>query len=196
MLTCLADYRQLCEKGQALHCDIGLDSLGYCDKAGQIIGILCEFDSAPSVRGRASPTYGAIDLLVPNPPRHLYRHDLESLFYVLASIATGFHEGKHIRSAPLWKWHILDMETLLEEKTAFLSQSVLTTTAHFAALDLWILDLGAMIGHGVIARKDHAILVKKSMGRVVQVFDEETLGGHVTFDTFAACIGLMYRTLT
>ncbi|KAJ7092381.1 hypothetical protein B0H15DRAFT_883023 [Mycena belliarum] len=184
------DYRQLYEKGQALHCDIGLDSLGYCDKAGQIVGILGEFDSAPSVRGRASPTYGAIDLLVPNPPQHLYRHDLESLFYVIASIVAGFHDGQRIHNAPLWKWHQLDMGTLLTEKQAFFFKPVVTTTAHFAALRLWILTLVAMFQRGNTAQVDHAFLVEESMGRVVPVFDEETLGGHVTFDAFAACIGL------
>ncbi|KAJ7092421.1 hypothetical protein B0H15DRAFT_947977 [Mycena belliarum] len=193
-------YRWLYEEVKIMHRDISLGNLMYRQmEGGKVIGVLNDFDFAlhltaiplsTSKQRTGTKPYMARDLLVPSPPRHLYRHDLESLFYVLASIATGFHEGKHIMSAPLWKWHIFDMETLLEKKEFFLSQSVVTTTAHFAALRLWILTLGAMFQRGNTARKDHAILVEESMGGVVPVFDEETLGGQVTFDAFAACIGL------
>ncbi|KAJ7066822.1 hypothetical protein B0H15DRAFT_972043 [Mycena belliarum] len=193
-------YRWLYEKVKIMHRDISLGNLMYRQmEGGKVIGVLNDFDFAlhltaiplsTSKQRTGTKPYMARDLLVPSPPRHLYRHDLESLFYVLASIATGFHEGKPIMSAPLWKWHIFDMGTLLTEKQAFLSQSVVTTTAHFAALRLWILTLRAMFQRGNTARQDHAILVEESMGRVVPVFDEETLGGQVTFDAFAACIGL------
>lgn len=45
----------------------------------------------------------AIDLLVPDPPTHLYRHDLESLFYVIVWIVTSFHDGKWVAKPPLWQ---------------------------------------------------------------------------------------------
>lgn len=50
----------------------------------------------------------AMDLLQPNPTKHLYRHDLESLFYVIVMLTTGYDEGKKVKNPPLASWFELD----------------------------------------------------------------------------------------
>ncbi|KAJ7086189.1 hypothetical protein C8R44DRAFT_539879, partial [Mycena epipterygia] len=85
-------YRWLYEKARVIHRDISLGNLMYRTKNGQIFGVLNDFDlsllidaddlSTSNQRTGTKP-FMAIDLLVPQPLAHRYRHDLESLFYVI-----------------------------------------------------------------------------------------------------------------
>jgi hypothetical protein len=45
-----------------------------------------------------------IDLLQPDPPVHMYCHDLESMFYVLVWITPPFSNGEEIAEPPLQEW--------------------------------------------------------------------------------------------
>ncbi|KAJ7645774.1 hypothetical protein B0H17DRAFT_884229, partial [Mycena rosella] len=81
-------YRWLYEKANVMHRDISLGNLMYRTKNGKIFGVLNDFDLSllmnaadPSTSKQRTGTkpFMAIDLLVPQPPVHLYRHDLESL---------------------------------------------------------------------------------------------------------------------
>ncbi|KAJ7919021.1 hypothetical protein B0H13DRAFT_268522 [Mycena leptocephala] len=62
-------------------------------------------------------TFIALDLLVPNPPVHLYRHDLESFLYVLVFLTC------QIESSLLAGWKHLGMKDLYTKKIIFLTNT-------------------------------------------------------------------------
>ena len=71
---------------------------------GKIYGVLNDFDlsvlrdkepRSTSKQRTGTEPYMAVDLLVTGPPPpHLYRLDVESLFYVIAYVVCQYHEGK------------------------------------------------------------------------------------------------------
>ncbi|KAJ7243571.1 hypothetical protein B0H12DRAFT_998246, partial [Mycena haematopus] len=85
-------YRWLFEEAKTIHRDISVSNLMFHEIDGKVYGVLNDFDFAlrlkenpPSTSKHRTGTkpYMAIDLLVPHPPYHRYRHDLESFLYVL-----------------------------------------------------------------------------------------------------------------
>ncbi|KAJ7493590.1 hypothetical protein FB451DRAFT_1360391 [Mycena latifolia] len=143
-------YRRLYERAQVLQSDISLDDLKYCHRDGQIIGSM------------------AIDLLVPHPPAHLYRHDVESLFWIVKS----YHYGKSVDKPSLRAWKHLGVVALEEKKRAFLLSSLPPHTENFT----------------LVAKKWIRPCIGERVSRDPEAeppFDDATLGGHVTFDKFA-----------
>jgi len=73
-------------------------------EGGKVYSVLNNMDlvvsvdvTNPSLKQRTGiKPFMAIDLLRPDPPAHMYRHDLESMFYVLAWITSRFHDSKEI----------------------------------------------------------------------------------------------------
>ena len=61
----------------------------------------------------------AIDLICPDPTVHMYRHDLESMFYVLVWITSRFHDGQEIADPPLQEWADNGDLTSAETKRSF-----------------------------------------------------------------------------
>ncbi|KAJ7710356.1 hypothetical protein B0H17DRAFT_1123514 [Mycena rosella] len=113
----------------------------------------------------------AIDLLVPNPLTHRYRHDLESLFYVILWIITSYHDGKRVDKPPLREWKYLGMQRLQERKLAFLAQLLPLATANFTLIHQnWVVPF---------------LVAIPAYAASAPPFDYETLGGHVSFDKFA-----------
>jgi Fungal protein kinase len=102
----------------------------YKDK---VYGVLYDFDLSAfrhelgpaSKRRTGTKPFMAIDLLGDQMCQHLYRHDLESLFYVLVWITSRYHEGQLIRNPPLQEWEDKGGEELRKEKLGFLSQPLL-----------------------------------------------------------------------
>ncbi|KAF8177018.1 hypothetical protein BJ912DRAFT_908859 [Pholiota molesta] len=97
---------------------------------GGICGVLSDYDlslffnkpkAGPSSKQRTGTRpYMAIDLLQPTPTKHLYRHDLESLFYVILVLVTRYKKGKEIiNKPPVQKWFQQSPIELREAKLAF-----------------------------------------------------------------------------
>ena len=140
----------------------------------------------------------AIDLLRSEPTKHLYRHDLESLFYVIVVLTTRYHEGNEVpgnpkgkdwdESPPLQAWFSLGMEDLKEKKVAFLSFAIPTPTSGFLDIKDWTEDMSQMLQDGFIARKKHEAnadrMNRRQMAQNIPAFEEETLGGNIDFDKF------------
>lgn len=87
------------------------------EETTRVFGVLNDWDLATPVNAIGSSTnhrtgtgpFMALDLLGKEPPVHLYRHDLESLFYVLIWAAVHYDIGgtvpyTHIVEPVLQKW--------------------------------------------------------------------------------------------
>jgi serine/threonine protein kinase len=187
-----AGYRWLYEEVKTIHRDISVSNLMLHRIEGKLYGVLNDFDLALRLsEGEPLSTskhwrtgtkpYMAIDLLVSDPPYHLYRHDLESFLYVLVFL-TCRTEGS---SLSLWK-HAA-MEDLRDKKNTAILDGFPPTHDHFEQFLLQIIGITGMFREGFFKRSVHRDQVKVAVqqGGSVPSFKEETLGDSVTFDKFA-----------
>ena len=195
-----AGYRWLFEHANILHHDISLDNLMLRKEGGKVYGVLNDMDLAVSVdvtdpsskQRTGTKPFMAIDLLRPDPPAHMYRHDLESMFYVLTWITLWrFHDGEEIADPPLQEWADEGGVTLVGEKYRFIMSEPPQPTSKFNALGRWVVSLQTMFRDGFSARKKYrselAIAIRsKAMHPLI--FEDEMLGGFVTFDMFQAIL--------
>ncbi|KAK0479954.1 hypothetical protein EDD18DRAFT_1206454 [Armillaria luteobubalina] len=90
-------HKWLYEHPKILHRDISIANIMYrMDDKGNVLGVLIDFDlsslipieEATSLRRTGTPPYMAFDLLKERKDYgpHLYRHDLEALYYVMLMI--------------------------------------------------------------------------------------------------------------
>src|ERR1700761_4702534 len=127
-------YQWLHETPKIMPRDISRHNLMYRKINGKVYGVLNDFDlsvlwdkepRSTSKQRTGTEPYMALDLLVTGPPPpHLYRFDLESLFYVIAYVVCQYHEGKKIDSPPFELWDHLPTITLRAVKQAFLSNAM------------------------------------------------------------------------
>ncbi|KAK7055338.1 other 1 protein kinase [Favolaschia claudopus] len=188
-------YRWLYETAHIMHRDISVANLRFHEVDGKMYGVLNDFDHALDFGKKSESTskqrtgtklYMAIDLLVPDPPQHLYRHDLESFLYVLVFLTCQITEN-----SPLNFWTTDTMENLRTKKKMAIYEGPFPLCKNgFTGFDLWILNMRKMFRKGFNARNDHADEVKLAQIKNTKppAFDHETLGGEVTFDTFAAAM--------
>ncbi|KJA14325.1 hypothetical protein HYPSUDRAFT_49272 [Hypholoma sublateritium FD-334 SS-4] len=140
----------------------------------------------------------ALDLLGPRRPStpavHLYRHDLESFFYILIWAATHYKysTGALISVPKLNTWNgeeafdhksafILSMDTEYLKETHCLPE-------FYDIWDSWITPLFEMFGEG----RRGAI---SAASRKKTDYDLTTYNGRITFETFMAAIGETPRGL-
>jgi hypothetical protein len=130
----------------------------------------------------------AIDLLSGESTVHMYRHDLESLYYVLVWITSRFHDGVEIANPPLKDWTEGKHQHLIYSKSAFLSEPSLMPTERFASIGRHISRMRRMFSEGLMARtmavEDSRYKSAPQGGPEILHFADDTLGGLVTFDTF------------
>ena len=117
-------HRWLFEHASILHRDISLDNLMLHRRGDKVYGVLNDMDLAVSV-GVTNPSskqrtgtklFMAIDLLQPDPPVHMYHHDLKLMFYVLIWITSHFNNGKELIEPLLQEWVDLGSMALIKEK--------------------------------------------------------------------------------
>ncbi|KAF9067845.1 hypothetical protein BDP27DRAFT_1295858 [Rhodocollybia butyracea] len=178
-------YRWLCEHAKLLHRDISVANIMFRRGSnGQVHGVLNDFDhairigpeSTPSSRQRTGTApYMAIDILDASPPPiHLYRHDLESLYYVLVCTVCPSEDPS------IKKWFNSGGSVMADLKRAFFTKPHLTPQPGFQVFSKWMDALHTAFGDGLVARYNH------SKGRLTDPpYDNETLGGNVTFDAFS-----------
>lgn len=180
-------HHDLYEKAGILHRDISINNL-MVDASDPSIGVLIDLDLAATIKdddGNPCPVkpmltgtkpFLAIDLLQDTPVlRPYYRHDLESFLYVLAWTLAHYDEGKKVNDGAFEIWHTRTWSDTRLGKLGFLAEASDMESARETALQhTWVLDLGHLFSRGYQARR-------KSLGTD---FDDETLGGHVTFAAF------------
>jgi hypothetical protein len=157
-------------------------------------GVLNEFDlavdadvkSASSKQRTGTRPFMAIDLLWDHPSVHMYRHDLESMFYVLVWITSRFHNGEEIADPPLQEWADQGGTALVDKKLSFMLSPPPPPTAEFDPLGRWVASIRQMTRGGFSARTDYdtELNICRRSQNASPHFDDETLGSCVTFDKF------------
>jgi len=127
-------------------------------------------------------------------PVHLYRHDLESFFYILIWAATHYDfESQTKKDTPAVMRDWLSPDTAAEMKrkltTGFHFKSAITplVLAPFEELwETWVVPLRVLFGQAFHDR---------TYGESKKGFDNTTINGQVTFEKFMAAMGETPRGL-
>jgi Fungal protein kinase len=163
----------------------------------KIYAVLNDFDLAVSADVQSTSSkhrtgtkpFMAIDLIHPDPTVHMYRHDLESMFYVLVWITSRFHNGQEIADPPLQEWADNSGATLLEKKSFFFMMSASPRrTQQFESFGPWVVSMKNMMQDGFLARERYISAVGLAKSRNSPPFEHDTLGGFVTFEKFQAVL--------
>jgi hypothetical protein len=161
----------------------------YWEDGNKKYGVLIDFDfSLPASRQRmGTMSYMAIDLLRPIAMKYLYRHDLESLSYVLFVLVTRYGGGKEIKNPPLQDWFELSPKLLRKEKVSFLRELPEQPISAFENIYPLLKRMAKMFYTGYAARTSHNMSAwdaQEDQAILDSEFDDDTLGGNVNFDKF------------
>ena len=183
---------------------------------GKVYGVLADYDLASwkasltsdyqktSQQRTGTPPFMAQGLLDGSDALHLYRHDAESLFYVMLILAThyeihspeeGESGGVRVREGKLrfenW-FDAPDYDTLGGIKYNFFAKlGTLEVSPSFKDFHDWLLKLQWAFSDGFLAKSYHnrrkrflpgqGQTKKSDDPNETAPFDDETLGGHVTY---------------
>lgn len=171
----------------------------------RIVGVLNDFDlisrvvsvgnQEPSSKHRTgTKPFMAIDLLSDNPPHHLYRHDLESLFYVMLWHTHRYEGGRISDSDNLEydKWATQSVEKVFNLKHALIhgQKALSAPLPQHAKLEDLLSFYRLALMEGLAARSSHVqrqelMLDANPEAARKMTFDDETLGGRLSFDAVA-----------
>ncbi|KAF5349786.1 hypothetical protein D9758_010216 [Tetrapyrgos nigripes] len=195
-------HRWLVDHAKILHRDISQNNIMYrVLKDGKVHGVLNDLDLASTLsmsRSHSSQTrsgtrpFMSHELLTPNRPGlgHFYRHDLESIYYVMLILFANYDKVKEDGNAQ--KKGIQKVDNQHEEwfkgtdkeVAAFkwiALNSVPTLQPLFSSLRQSIRQLSVFIRSG---HNEAYTYITQEEEEVT--FDEHTLNGHVTYDKFRA----------
>lgn len=146
MLTPKTGYQWVHDTGGILHRDISINNLMYREDSGRVSGVLIDYDMAVGVN--RDPTAGqsskqrtgtkpfmARGLLKKEPEPHVFRHDLESLFYCYLWMLlkkevhrTKSDPTKTVHIHPLQHWEDMPTLSLGERKLSMIVDGDVGTT--------------------------------------------------------------------
>ncbi|KAK0213999.1 hypothetical protein IW262DRAFT_289479 [Armillaria fumosa] len=217
-------HRWVYDHARIIHRDISMTNLMWRKRNGIICGVLNDFDlsshrdrkSASALRRTGTGPYYACDLLKEDPPVHIYRHDLESIFNVLVLLCCRYEiqetpapEGKdqlvHVPIVPFESWYGMSYSQLYEKKYQFFinppknSDRILPVSVTFSDFEPWLNICYGMISRGFFAEntyeREHGLLSRFLSSRapgstsvVPEKFDDATLGGFVDYAGFFAAM--------
>jgi len=179
----------------------------------KIYGVLTDFDLASwrddlkkdftqtSQQRTGTPPYMAYGLLDGSEPLHLYRHDLESLFYIMLILAThyeiktpeeGDKGGIRLRDGELpyrrWFNQPLYADLASFKRDSFSNSQDLDLSPAFEDFRDWLWDLRLSFRHGIRAKENYeeSIAERRRKGgrskkKAAPKFDDETLGGYFDY---------------
>ncbi|SJL08542.1 uncharacterized protein ARMOST_11908 [Armillaria ostoyae] len=203
-LIVAAVHKWLYDHPRILHRDISPGNIMWRRTIdGHICGVLNDFNlsslrddpGASSFQRTGTLPYMAYDLLINNnngqPPKHLYRHDVESVFYVILLLCCRYQVLARPTSsepAPLNcekvsstfdEWYRLGRATLKDKKIGFFMGDTPAVNSGFAAFQPWLDDLHLQFLDGYSARTSHSH--RQTRGKATGAFDEETLQDQVSY---------------
>ncbi|KAJ2922169.1 hypothetical protein H1R20_g14924, partial [Candolleomyces eurysporus] len=205
-LDCLECHYQAWEKGRVLHRDLSENNLMlHLDNDRNVKGVLSDWDMASfkdalhKVDGQlashhrtGTPPFMAIDLLNPTPPPHLYRHELESFFYILlwGTLHYDVVDGVRYQTLEVMEKWDGDYEDIGNAKVAFFSnysnarEIFECVRPKFQGLfKEWIIPLYTLISN---ARRSQPSPFDEEAWNA---YDHDTFNGQLTFQTFMKAIG-------
>jgi len=181
----------------------------------KIYGVLTDFDLASwredlkkdhtktSQQRTGTPPYMAYGLLNGKDNIHLYRHDMESLFYIMLILSThyeiqvptkekngGLRTRQGLEELPFQTWFGQPSYKILAtcKRDFFSDLQDLDLSPAFEDFRDWVLELGLSFRHGIRAKENHqeSIAVRRRKGgrskkKAASEFDDETLGGHFDY---------------
>ena len=185
---------------------------------GKVYGVLTDFDlsswtvalagdyTKTSQKRTGTPPFMAHGLLAGTDPLHLYRHDVESLFYMMLIVATryeiepprtgkrrkgGMRTRKGLVELPFHDWFDPpSYKALADSKQIFLlDMPHIDLSPAFEDFGDWLEDIRTAFYDGLLAKKSHrgSVLLAhrktRSGGRAIRSFDDATLGGHICYYT-------------
>jgi len=217
-------HRWLYVHAGILHRDLSLNNIMYriikeINEAGvteeRVCGVLTDFDLASwtntltrdytktSQQRTGTPPYMAHRLLDGTDALHLYRHEVESLFYIMLILAAHYEfktpeEGKKggLRTRdgelPYQRWFNQPLYNDLSSfKQTFLSDlEHLDLSPAFEDFRGWLEDLHLAFRRGIRSKQIHkenlmSLQRRRQGGRskneVTPTFDDETLGGYIHY---------------
>ena len=196
--------------GKVLHRDLSENNLMFQRKDGKAKGIVNDWDMASILNDAGEvPTsaakhrtgtipFMARDLLVENPSPHLYRHDIESFFFVLVWAAIHYDLKNKIRlnAVPrLERWNS-ELSLAFDVKSAFVigmqtSDEVLELVRKdMEELLEWIDPLLDLFRAATLS------MPKKRNTKAVAEYNYATYGGRLTFESFMAAIDQAPRSFS
>ncbi|KAK0498098.1 hypothetical protein EDD18DRAFT_1071869, partial [Armillaria luteobubalina] len=228
-------HKWLYDHPKILHRDISMANIMYRkDGEGNVFGVLIDFDlsslipieEAKSLRRTGTPPYMAFDLLREEKDSgpHLYRHDLEALFYVMLMICCRHSIIKKVQPkgtsqleeipANLSEWfdRTMSWNILAKVKTSFFSDNEpLPVSRCFEGFRPCLDFIRRQFAAGIFERqKEPAAGSWKALedvfnldGRAplvsepqkpVQPFDDDTLGGHIDYGMFLTVMWIFKKT--
>ncbi|KAJ3993366.1 hypothetical protein F5050DRAFT_1714540 [Lentinula boryana] len=191
-----------------LHRDISQGNIMVREKNGKKYGVLNDWDLAIWLDNkRDGPTsqfrtgtkpYMAHELhLVEWKGPHRYRHDLESIFYVMLLLVCLYSSPDKKLPRPeninyrYEEWHQSDDEFLYDKKHHIITAAATwkpPVTAFFSGFLLWLIELQRSMRRGFYELGDAALLVPKALNPEMHSFDEGTLGGHLSYESVVSIV--------
>ena len=185
------------------------------ERERKVYGVLTDYDlsswtkdlkndyTKTSQQRTGTPPYMAHELLKGTTATHLYRHDLESLFYIMLLVCgchtLGYVQGKDIDGPlqmvtregepPYQDWfEEKNYTTLGEHKSTFFADSKpILLPSHFEDFYEWLYSLQLQFSDGFAAATIHSNALgrrrRKSL-HGIPPFDNETLGGSISYSSF------------
>ena len=183
------------------------DAKGNVEK--RVCGVLTDYDlsswtehlktdnTRTSQHRTGTPPYMAIELLNGTNPTHLYRHDIESLFYVMLVMccrnAFGYakDDAAVLLHRPFEEWFgEQNYRTLANAKAMFfLGTMTFKLPSTFRDFYPWLSDVQLQFSAGFREKHNYNYeqeMVKRGGSSACRVshFDGETLGGHIHYSSF------------
>jgi len=208
-------HRWLYDVAGILHRDLSMNNIMYRIVEGKVHGVLTDYDlsswtaslnsdyTKTSQQRTGTPPFMAQGLLDGTEALHLYRHDVESLFYIMLILATHYdihaptkegdggvrmrQELKELKELPYQAWfNQPSYKALAHSKQALLFKSGhLNLSPSFEDFRGWLLKLLRSFSHGFTAKQQQQFLLEDQMESgnedVPATFDDETLGGHIDY---------------
>ncbi|KAK0189862.1 hypothetical protein F5146DRAFT_1122295 [Armillaria mellea] len=207
-------HKWLYDHPRIIHRDISPGNIMWRRTSdGHIRGVLNDFDlsslrnadSASSAQRTGTLPYMAYELLINDkngqPPKHLYRHDVESIFYVILLLFCRYKfvpaqkspqdvVTERARKVPsrFDLWYKLARDELNSEKAKLLlGDASPMVKSGFHDFQPWVDDLYQQFILGFGARSRHGVLEKR--GKATEPFDDETLGDCVSYSIIVDTCG-------
>ena len=206
--VCLV-YWWLYEHVGILHRDLSINNIMCRWMRGKVYGVLVDYDLASwkddlgknykktSEQRTGTPPFMAHGLLDGSDPLHLYRHDLEALFYVMLILATRYEVGtggvnrrlpEEGQTLNFQGWFdAAEYEKLGAMKSNFFTKvQDFDVSPSFQDFYDWLERLQASFTSGFQAKGPYELQKKRRRLFPTRkaTFDDETLGGHVTYSAF------------